>query len=110
MSRTSANGSISPSTRRDGALQRDRADPQRIRAVLGGVDRGAHFIERRTGASGGERHQVDPRKALRRIAFVAIEMTLLLDQRAPMLAAQHPHRHVVGQRAGGEERAVLLAQ
>ena len=57
-----------------------------------------------------QRHQRQVAQRLRAVAFVLIEVALLLHDHAARPAGQRPHRHVVGERAGRHEDRPLLAE
>ena len=62
------------------------------------------------GAARRQRHERQVAERLRAVAFVLVEVALLLDDDAARPAGQRAHRHVVRERAGRHEDRALLAE
>src|SRR5262249_2726603 len=91
-------------------FDRDRAYRGGIRWSRGPLDGLRDFVGGEDGTARAERHEIQPAEELRTIALVSIEVALLLDERLATLSGQHSNGEVVGERSGGEEQRLLLAE
>lgn len=78
-------GAVHPAHRR---FDRNRADRDRDACVGRRGRLGCDLFQRKGGAAGGQRHQVETAQLLRAVALVAIEVTFTLNQYAAAGAGQ----------------------
>ena len=74
------------------------------------IDHALHIIGTERRAARRQRDERQRAERLRAVAFVLIEMALLLDDDAARSAGERSHCQVIGERAGGHEDGALLSK